>query len=98
VTPAENAMSHEALRIVSGGDPNKGFYPGFCMAVTDWGETPAPQDMGIVRQALAEKSMRYCQGLHKSGKITAEQLACLNEDAIASLVKAGERIWAPIRI
>jgi hypothetical protein len=35
-------MSHEALRIVTGGNPKKDFYPGFCTAMTDWGETPAP--------------------------------------------------------
>jgi len=92
-------MSHEALRIVSGGDASKDFYPGFQMALTDWGETPAPQDLSIVRQALVEKSRRYCQNLNKAGKLSAEQLAALTGgDALNGLVSAGERFWDPIRI
>lgn len=92
-------MSHEALRIVSGGDPSKDFYPGFQMALTDWGETPAPQDLSIVRQALVEKSKRFCQNLNKAGKLTPEQLSALVDgDALNQLVEAGERLWAPLRI
>lgn len=69
------------------------------MALTDWGETPAPQDLSIVRQALVEKAKRFCQNLNKAGKLSPEQLASLTEgDALNQIVIAGERLWAPVRI
>lgn len=72
VTPAENAISHEALRIIGGGDPTHSFYPGFQMALTDWGETPAPQNIDMVKQALFEKLQRYVKKVHAESKISDE--------------------------
>ena len=82
MTPAENAMSHEALRIIGGGDPNQIFYPGFQMALTDWGETPAPQNIAMVKQALLEKARRYIKIVLANSKITEEQAELLNDEML----------------
>jgi len=68
------------------------------MALTDWGETPAPQNLTMVKQALLEKARRYIKIILAGSKITAEQAEQLNDEMLSKLIQAGEKVWMPLKI
>ena len=68
------------------------------MALTDWGETPAPQNLTLVKQALLEKARRYIKIVLANSKITAEQAELLDDKMLGKLIEGGEKVWMPLKL